>query len=185
MLPEPKPKMQLCLVLHVFMSMCHGVIPIVIVSHLISSPIRWLLIQDSSVRGRRLSLEANRALHLAAVLERSLAGAGTLSERCRAAEGAGGGVVVDTDNAHVFGAADAALTGHALGHLYGDGVLAHLEEVSVSTWKVSSRWGEESSFQETYSNTAKAEEAWNILSDLGGLEGGGVSAAGSGVDGST
>jgi hypothetical protein len=78
-----------------------------------------------------LSLELRRALHLAAVLERPLAGTGALSEGSGATEGPGGSVVVDADDADVVGAADGALAGHALGHLDGDGVLAHLKQVSM------------------------------------------------------
>ena len=108
-------------------------------------------------------------IHLRAVIEfhpllepesnSSLPRGRRLGEGSRSAKGTSSSTVADTNDADVFDTGDSGVAGHALGH-------ADLErEFSV---------GGEGETLDT--------EAWDILGDLGGLEGVGVSAAGGAVD---
>lgn len=95
------------------------------------------------------------------VLDGPLLGGGALGESDGAAEGAGEGGVGHAGDADVLGAADGAGAGHASGHLHGDG------EVHGGGTR----------------ETTDAD-AGNVLGHLGVLEGSGVGAARSGIDGS-
>jgi hypothetical protein len=96
---------------------------------------------------------------LEAVGDSALAGGVALSESSRATEWASCGTVADADDANVVSAADGSIAGHASGHLHGQ------REVCVGG-------------QRETLNT----ETGDVLSDLGSLEGIGVSATGGAVD---
>jgi hypothetical protein len=87
--------------------------------------------QNVAAHAVRSSFELGGALHLATVFKRTLARTSTLSEGSSTTEGTSRGIVVHTDDADVVSATNTAFAGHALGHLDGDRVLAHLRAVSM------------------------------------------------------
>lgn len=152
------------------MSSCHGRVVVIIVLQS-----RGTIFAVADCSRSHLSLEFGGTLHLAAVLERTLAGAGTLCEGSGTTEGACGRVVVDTYDADVICAPKATLAGHALGHLNSDGGLSHLKKALESDSRI-----DVGSMK--YRDTAKAEEAIDIIRNLGILKRGCISATRGRVD---